>query len=303
MADVCSGAALSLFKKVYIEISNVCNLACPFCPEGTRGKRFMGAALFEKVIREAAPLTEEVCFHVFGEPLLHPQFDSCVALCNNLEVPINLTTNGILLNERRTEVLLNPAFKQINFSLQSFEANFPGRDNSDYLQNIFDFTERALVERPDLYINYRLWNGGEPGARESNELLIQKMKEALRVDFKNRADVRWKKNVKVKGRVFLHFDSRFQWPHPSHPVRSSRGFCYGLSSHIGILADGTVVPCCLDKDGIINLGHCGSQNLMEIIQSPRAHSILHGFNRGILVEDLCRKCTFISRFDKKRTRP
>ncbi|MBP9699039.1 MAG: radical SAM protein [Elusimicrobia bacterium] len=285
-----------LFKKVYIEISNVCNLQCSFCPETGRDKKFMELDLFEKMVREAAPLTEEVCFHVFGEPLLHPQFDSCVALCNNLGVPINLTTNGILLNQRRTEVLLNPAFRQINFSLQSFEANFPGRDNSVYLQNIFDFTERALVERPDLYINYRLWNSGEP---ESNELLFQKIKQALRVDFKNRADVRWKKNVKLKGRVFLHFDSRFQWPHPSHPVRSLRGFCYGLSSHIGILADGTVVPCCLDKDGIINLGHCGSQNLSEIIQSPRCQSILQGFNRGILVEDLCQKCTFISRFDKK----
>ena len=136
-----------LFKKVYFEISNVCNLRCSFCPETGRDKKFMELDLFEKMVREAAPLTEEVCFHVFGEPLLHPQFDSCVALCNNLGVPINLTTNGILLNQRRTEVLLNPAFRQINFSLHSFEANFPGRDNSVYLQNIFDFTERSLVER------------------------------------------------------------------------------------------------------------------------------------------------------------
>ncbi len=292
-----------LFKKVYIEISNVCNLRCSFCPETGRDKKFMDLDLFEKVIREAAPLTEEVCFHVFGEPLLHPQFDSCVALCHNRGVPINLTTNGILLNQRRTEVFLNPAFKQINFSLQSFEANFPGRDNSAYLQNIFEFTERAFRERPDLYINYRLWNSGEPGAQESNERLVQEIKQALRVDFEKRADVRWKKSVKLKGRVYLHFDSRFQWPDPNHPVRSTRGFCYGLSSHIGVLADGTVVPCCLDKDGIISLGHCGSRNLMEIVQSSRAQSILDGFNRGMLVEDLCRKCTFISRFDKKRAGP
>lgn len=289
-----------MFKKVFIEISNVCNLRCSFCPETGRDKKFMDLDLFEKVIREAAPLTEEVCFHVFGEPLLHPQFDSCVEVCRHLGVPVNLTTNGILLNQRRTEVLLNPAFKQINFSLQSFEANFPGRDNSAYLQNIFDFTEKALAERPDLYINYRLWNSGEPGARESNELLFQKIKQALRVDFKNRVDVRWKKNVKLKGQVYMHFDSRFQWPDPNHPIRSTRGFCYGLSSHIGILADGTVVPCCLDKDGIISLGHCASQSLMEIIQSSRAQSIFNGFNRGILVEDLCQKCTFISRFDKKK---
>jgi MoaA/NifB/PqqE/SkfB family radical SAM enzyme len=259
----------------------------------------MGTELFEKVVRAVAPLTEAVCFHLLGEPLLHPQFDSYVAFCNTLGVRIHLTTNGLLLNPRRAEVLLNPAFKQINFSLQSFEDNFPNRDISVYLQNIFEFTERALSERPDLYINYRLWNNGAEGALESNALLLQRIKEGLQVDFENRVDVRWKKNIKLKGRVFMHFDSRFEWPDPNHPVRKTKGYCYGLSSHMGILSDGTVVPCCLDKDGIIDLGNCGQRNISEIIHSPRSQFILEGFKQGILVEDLCRKCTFISRFDKK----
>jgi MoaA/NifB/PqqE/SkfB family radical SAM enzyme len=294
--------ALRTFNKVYIEISNVCNLHCPFCPEVVRDKKWMGRELFDKIVRAVAPLTEAVCFHLMGEPLLHPEFDSYVALCRTLGVRIHLTTNGLLLNQRRTEALLNPAVKQINFSLQSFEANFPERENSAYLQNIFDFTERAIRERPDLTIHYRLWNEGSEGARGANDLLLEKIKQGLHVDFKNTADVRWKKGVLLKGRVSLHFDSRFQWPDPSQPVRSARGFCYGLSSHIGILADGTVVPCCLDKDGVIPLGNCGSQDIQEIIQSPRATALRQGFQNGILVEDLCRKCTFISRFDKKLRR-
>lgn len=259
----------------------------------------MGRELFEKVVRAVAPLTEEVCFHLMGEPLLHPEFDSYVAFCRTVGVRLNITTNGLLLDRQRTEALLNSAVKQINFSLQSFEANFPHRDHSEYLQNIFDFTERALRERSDLYINYRLWNEGAEGAQGSNDLLLQKIKQGLHVEIQKKADVRWKKSVHLKGRVFLHFDSRFQWPHLDQPVRSARGFCYGLSSHIGILADGTVVPCCLDKDGVIGLGNADTQNIDEIIDSPRARALRQGFQRGNLVEDLCRKCTFISRFDKK----
>jgi sulfatase maturation enzyme AslB (radical SAM superfamily) len=288
-----------MFKKVYIEISNVCNLHCPFCPDVGRDKTFMGRDLFEKVVQVVGPLTEEVCFHLMGEPLLHPEFDSYVAFCQTFGVRINLTTNGFLLNERRMKALLNPTVRQINFSLQSFEANLPGRDPSLYLQKIFDFTEQAIRERSDLYINYRLWNEGAEGAPESNDRLLQKIKQGLRVEFNKTTDVRWKKSVGVKGRVSLHFDNRFQWPHPRQPVRSTEGFCYGLSSHIGVLADGTVVPCCLDKEGEIPLGNGGSQNIHDILQSPRAAAIRQGFQHGRLVEDLCQRCTFISRFDKK----
>jgi sulfatase maturation enzyme AslB (radical SAM superfamily) len=286
-------------QKVYIEISNVCNLQCSFCPEVERGKGFMEPDLFRKVTAAVVPLTDEVCFHLMGEPLLHPEFDDYLRFCGTLGLRVNLTTNGMLLNPELVQALMDPALKQINFSLQSFEANFPGKDNSEYLQKIFDFTQRALVERPDLYINYRLWNQGAEGAPASNARLIEKIKDALQVDFDPFADVRWKKSVKIKGRLYLHFDSRFIWPHPAQPLRSTKGFCHGLSSHIGILADGTVVPCCLDKEGVISLGNCGRRSIDEIIDGSRATSIREGFRKGVLVEDLCQKCTFIARFDRK----
>ncbi|MBL0348997.1 MAG: SPASM domain-containing protein [Elusimicrobia bacterium] len=287
------------FKRVYIEISNVCNLQCSFCPAVARDTQFMGIDLFRKIAAAAAPLTEEVGFHLMGEPLLHPAFNSFVDACASLGLPIHLTTNGFLLQPTRSNILLHPALKQINFSLQSFADNFPEKDDADYLQRIFDFTERAGRERPDLYINYRLWNHGAPRSLEGNGRLIGKIKRGLGVDFGNVPDVRWKKSVPLKGRASLHFDTRFQWPHPDQPVRSSRGFCHGLSTHIGVLADGTVVPCCLDKEGVINLGNLGTQNIHDVLQSPRATAIREGFKKGILVEDLCRKCTYISRFDGK----
>jgi len=290
------------FKKVYIEISNVCNLQCTFCPEVERDKRFMEPALFERVARAVAPLTDEVCFHLMGEPLLHPQFDAYLHFCETLGVSVNLTTNGILLNPGRIKALESPALKQINFSLQSFESNFPEADDADYLARIFDFTRQAMRSRPQLYVNLRLWNHGAPGAPASNSRLIAKIKQGLGAEFNEFSDVRWKKSVKIAGRVYLHFDSRFQWPHPAQPVRSTRGFCHGLSSHIGILADGTVVPCCLDKEGVINLGNCAAQPIEAILGSPRAQAIHQGFQVGELVEDLCQKCTFIARFDKAERR-
>lgn len=290
------------FKKVYIEISNVCNLQCTFCPEVQRGKTFMGPELFQKAVRAVAPLTETVCFHLMGEPLLHPRFQEYVAFCGALGLQVDITTNGVLLDEKRTEALLHPALRQVNFSLQAFSDNFPEKDNAAYLDKIFHFTRLALERRPELYINYRLWNEGAEGAPVANAQILERIRRALSISFEPVWDVRRKKGVKLTGRLSLHMDSRFEWPNPHHPVRSERGFCHGLSSHIGILADGTVVPCCLDKEGVIALGNCGAQNIEDLLQAPRARAIHEGFQKGLLVEDLCRKCTFIARFDRKASR-
>jgi len=284
------------FKKIYIEISNVCNLQCTFCPEVERGKKFMEAELFRKVATQASYLTDVVCFHLMGEPLLHPKFSDYLDICGALGLRLEVTTNGVLLDEKRTEALLKPMVAQVNFSLQSFGDNFPERDNAHYLQNIFFFTQRALTARPDLYVYYRLWNEGAAGAPAANNQMFEKIREGLQVDFPPEA-VHRQKAVHLKGRVYMHLDVRFEWPHPSRPVRGTKGFCYGMSSQMGILADGTVVPCCLDKEGVINLGNCGSKRLDHLLSTPRAKAIREGFKNGILVEDLCQRCTYIERFD------
>lgn len=168
----CGGVALDLpesrepvlkkYKRINIEISNVCNLSCSFCPEVHRQKKVMSEDLFRKVLAQVAPLTEEVCLHLMGEPLGHPRLSEFVDLCAEYGVPINLTSNGTLLNEKRQEILLRPIVRQVNFSVHSFEANFGERDVLPYMAKLFAFTRQAFALRPDLYINYRIWDLTDP---------------------------------------------------------------------------------------------------------------------------------------------
>ncbi len=146
------------FSKVYVEIGNICNLQCSFCPEVIREKKLMGVDLFSRIIDQISPLTELVAFHLMGDPLVHPKLSEFVEICELKKVKIFLVTNGVLLREDKTELLLNPAFHQVNFSLHSYFDNHPGKDPTTYLENIFKYTERAFEVRPELYINYRLWN-------------------------------------------------------------------------------------------------------------------------------------------------
>jgi radical SAM protein with 4Fe4S-binding SPASM domain len=292
---------MSRYRRINIEISNICNLQCNFCPEVHRQKQVMSSELFSTIMHQASPLTDEVCLHLMGEPLGHPELRKFVEICESVNVPINISSNGLLLNADRTELLLRPIVRQVNFSVHSFAANFPGQSVANYAQKILRFTRLAMTERPDLYINYRLWDLDDKAqALPENLELRQILCEEFAVEFNDiKIDIRRKKGYKLGGRVYLNLDSRFEWPSPNSPVRSTSGTCHGLSTHFGILADGAVVPCCLDKEGVIRLGNVRDTKLSEILSCSRASAMRQGFAEHKLLEDLCQRCTFIERFDRK----
>jgi MoaA/NifB/PqqE/SkfB family radical SAM enzyme len=292
-------AAPKRFTKVNLEISSICNLQCSFCPEVLRAKKLIEPDLFRNIIAQVAPLTEQVCFHLMGDPLVHPKLEELVAICHEHDVRIFFVTNGVLLRDAKAELLLHPAFRQVNFSLHSFADNFGDRDPMPYLERIFAYTERAFAERPDLYLNYRLWNLAEPrGSADRNRRMLGEIEKRFGVSVDEAAvDVRVQKSRRLKNRLYLHFDTEFTWPALDLPVLGESGRCYGLSSHFGILVDGTVVPCCLDKKGAIPLGNVRDKPILEILDSPRSQSILEGFRKGKLVESLCQRCQYIERFD------
>ncbi len=292
------------YRRAYVEISNICNLQCHFCPEVERQKQVMTARQFAALAPQLVGLVDEVCLHLMGEPLNHPELAAIIGICADLNLPINLTTNGVLLTGARRELLLSPIVRQINVSVHSFEANFPTREVDPYLERILSFADEAERTRPELYINLRLWDlrpGDSPAP--SNERIRSILTSRYGVDLSPAAiDIKRRKQVRLRGRLSAHFDSRFVWPSLTLPKRSESGFCHGLGSHFGIHADGTVVPCCLDKEAVINLGNTFDTPLEQILSSDRAELIRSGFSAGVLHEDLCQKCPFISRFDRKAKR-
>ncbi len=285
------------FSKINIEISNICNLQCSFCPEVIRTKQLMDLDLFETIIQQIAPLTELVCFHLMGDPLVHPKLAELVQICEKYLVKIFFVTNGVLLKDTNSQILLSPAFYQVNFSLHSFFDNFKNKSPDIYLNKIFQWTEAAFIHRPDLYINYRLWNLQDVRNEQAeNQDMLCRIEDYFQFKLKNQIDVRKQKSVRVKNNLYLHFDTEFIWPDINLPVLGKQGTCYGLSSHFGILVDGTVVPCCLDKEAAIPLGNIKQNKIEDILNNARSQSILKGFSENKLVENLCQRCQYIERF-------
>lgn len=285
-----------MFKRIYIEISNICNLQCSFCPTVKTESRVLSVPDFEKILKQAAPLTEEVCLHVMGEPLTHPNIDKIIKTCELCKLKVQITTNGLDISKFSDIILASPSVRQINFSVQCFKDNFPDKNINDYLLEILNFSVLANRLRPDLYINFRLWNIGE--TLDNNEDVFLFIEEFFKIKINRKVDVSSIKSKKIWNKLSLHFDSRFEWPSMDSPLVGDKGTCHALKGHIGILSDGTVISCCLDKDGQTPLGNCLTQNLDAILKSPRAVKMREGFDKGVLVEELCKHCSYIKRFSK-----
>ncbi len=274
------------FQKIYVEISNRCNLSCAFCPGTRRAPGRMTVEEFGELLPKLRPYTQFLYFHIMGEPLCHPQLKEFLALAGESGFKVILTTNGTLLAKQQEMLLNAPALHKINISLHAFEANDLAIPFEKYLEDCFRFGQAAKGEK---LVVYRLWNQG--GAEAKNGEILKTMKSFFPEPW-----VTERRGTKIENRVYLEHGEKFDWPDMQAREETVPLFCYGLRDQLGVLWDGTVVPCCLDHEGDLALGNLFRQDMEEILESSRAKAIYDGFTQRKAVEDLCRRCGYARRF-------
>ena len=288
------------FKKVYIEITNVCNLSCNFCPKTKRKYKFMNKEEFTYILEQVKPFTDHIYFHLMGEPLLHENIEYFLKESKEKGLHVNLTTNGTLLNKVGYKIINSNAVRQVNISLHSFEANKKTVELEEYLNNVTDFIIKAR-ENSNIICAIRLWNMDSEDLRGENNLnkeILKIIEENLGLEFSLSEKLQESNKIKLKDKVYLNMAEKFQWPDIKIDTLGENVFCHGLRNQIGILADGTVVPCCLDSDGNLELGNVFEKTLEDILNGERATNIYNGFSRRVAVESLCQKCGYATRFKK-----
>lgn len=281
------------FKRIYIEITNICNLHCSFCPDSGRISGFMTEDLFSRILDEIRETSEYIYLHVKGEPLMHPLLERFLGIACEKKFKVNLATNGTLIARHREMLLDQPSIRQISFSLHSIEDDLTGAGK--YLDDIFSFSNEA-INKTKMFIEFKLWNLNGTTENEINNIIFSRIESHFNLKCKVIDMVPSGKGIKISDRIFLNRDKSFLWPDLNLPDGSHKGFCYGLKKQAAILVDGTVVPCCLDGKGIINLGNIKASSFNDIINSERSTNMIRGFSERHVVEKLCLKCTYRDRF-------
>lgn len=264
------------FKKIYLEITNGCNLNCDFCIKNQRKAKYISIDEFENVLEKIKDYTDYLYFHVLGEPLLHPNVNELIDNASK-NFKVNITINGYLIDRIKN----NKNIRQLNISLHSFNNKY-NVSIDDYLNNIFNTIDNLVIN--GTYISLRLW--------------VKNKYNNTIVDYINKrycADIDYNlNNNKVSKNIFIDKFHEFIWPDKDNSYYNENGACYGLIDHIGILVDGTIIPCCLDSRGEINLGNIYKDNLDEILKSDRVINMINGFKNNKKCEELCKHCKFIN---------
>ena len=279
------------FKRVYIEITNTCNLACSFCIQNSRPAHRMSIDEFKHVIKEVKPYTKHVYFHVLGEPLSHPDLATFLQICKEANIEVIITTNGTLL-KKQCDVLANAGcIRQLNVSLHSF----PQHEQPNYLKDVF--ASSKILVASGIHVNYRLWSLVDQHLTKETQVIFDKIKEYYQVSF-DQETLKRMMRIDLADHLHLHFETIFTWPSLNLPYLSDHGTCLGMKTMCGILSDGSVVPCCLDTKGDMNLGNIFQTPLKDIVESKRCEAMRIGFQNRKLSEELCKHCSYRLRFDK-----
>lgn len=273
------------YSRVYIEITNICNKNCSFCPGTVREPKRMTEEEFCYVAKSLVGLTDYLYFHVMGEPLTHPNLRALIEYATSLGFKCAITTNGSLL-DRVGESILDSGLYKMNISVHSFEG---GTEESyqSYINSIASYANKS--SEAGILTVLRLWNKGHDGGLNDSTLEI--LQSAL--------DGEWKwgsRGARIRHKLHLEYGDRFDWPDMEAENMGNSVFCYGLGDHFGILCDGRVIPCCLDREGAITLGNIFEEDINEILSSDRAEAIREGFKQRCAVEELCQKCGYARRF-------
>lgn len=274
------------FKKIYIEITNICNLSCSFCSKSTRQSESMSINKFEEVIEKIKNYTDTIYLHVKGEPLLHPKLKEIFNICDANNIRVNLTTNGILLKNKVDELTTNNCLKTINISLHC------ENNKENYFEDIFYTVDNNLKNK---IIVYRLWTLKDGKLDKKSTYIVDKIISNYNLSTEVVDKIKTEKNIKIANNIYIDKDNKFEWP-TINSRNKSLGFCMALKTQIGILVDGTVIPCCLDSNGEIKLGNIFRNSMEDILNSDRYINLQKSFQDRKPCELLCQKCTFKNKF-------
>jgi len=278
-----------MFSKIYIEITNYCNLSCSFCSVDSLSKKEMSVKEFETVIKKVKNYANSIYLHVKGEPLLHSKLDEILDICDKNNMKVCITTNGTLL-DKRLDILLKHHIKQINISLHS-ENNYP-----NYFDTVFKCADKLSNNTT---IIYRIWTLSTLRLDKISTNIVEKLKKHYSLDKDILDKIKNDKNIKIKDNIYLDKDYEFTWPKINGELETT-GTCLGTRTHIAILSNGTIVPCCLDSNGIIKLGNIFEDNLKDVLNTELFKRINEGFKNQKIVCDLCKSCTYRNRFNKEK---
>ena len=245
-------------KRVYLEITNACNLDCPFCTY-EKGNRFLSYEQICSYILQIKPFCNYIYLHILGEPLLHPDFEKILSFLDENHMQLQLISNGLLLKQY-PNLLNHRCLRKLSISLHSL---YHLKVEPEYFETI----NQILAEKTDTVIELRFYGMIPEGQIKEyyNQLVSSYQCKASR-----------NHSIQLKDNVYLRKEEFFQWPDIHDDVISYQGYCHGAIDMIAINSNSDVTICCLDPNAYNRIGNL--QNQKKGLQRHSAYGETQGLD-------------------------
>lgn len=317
-------------ERLHIEVTNVCNFKCEFCPDAimTRRRGHMDLSLLERLLKTVADeqIAEIVTFHLMGEPLIYPHIFPAIRRAVNLGLRLHLTTNGSTFHlcPEHIEKLVASGIPKVTISLQTPDPHTfqlrgapPRLPSEAYFAGITRYVQKNLQDPhapTRIHIKF-LDTTPHPFLVPHKPMDIMSGRAQMQAELMSWAQrllagvVDAPDSRTLQTAIAHHRPGRWQLI-PLHPklvletfpldswgnveseqvIPAQFGYCNGASRQAGILYDGTVVPCCKDYEGQIPLGNVTQQPLHSILEGAAACALRTGFDRFQVTHPVCQRC-------------
>ena len=305
------------FHKIYVEITDICGLSCSFCTPKKAKRGVMPLTLFKNIIEQIANYTKFISLHVLGDPLCVENLNEYLAIGSYYNVKFDIVSSGAFLQQKHFPILTQDSIHQVSFSLDAlFNHSHLNKEIHKYFDRIIDFYMYANANYPKLYINLRLFGNND------YTYLLERFPNAIMQTEKRR--------LRLAKNFFLRFHKPFIWhaTQKHHNLKSSfldsinqslhkdkpsndklletksimsqmqnhpkpnKPYCFGSVKQLAILANGIVVPCCIDANGSMPLGNLCVQDFESILKSKPMKTMQKAQHTHKNLPNLCSTCTF-----------
>lgn len=269
-----------MLKRVYLEITNSCNLDCPFCTN-EKGSNFLSIKEIENYIVQIKEYCNYIYLHVLGEPTIHPNFDEILDILDRNDMNLQLVTNGTLLN-RHPELTKHKCLRKLSISIHSI--------NNINVNDVYFETINKLIESDKQYkLELRFYDKSNLSKQLNDYLSYLKQRYIFETTTKNNS-------FKLKENTYVYFEELFNWPNINDEFISNIGTCHGAIDMIAINSKSDVTICCLDPKAFNRIGNLKQNSLKEILESQKYLNYINDFKNNTITSELCQKCSYRLRF-------
>lgn len=305
-------------RRIYIELTNRCNLVCGFCPypEVKDHRPDMELDLVKKIIDDIKRNIQYriIYFHNLGEPLMYKNLEEVLNYCDGNNIKYGITTNGLLLDKNKS-ILKNKKIDQLNISYQATRKKL--HDERKTMISVDEYRRLIVNDINALQLggfsgtikikllttdhrsmfkdrNFENIESADELTTEIDKFYFDLMGRKLQDEQRKKItdlDICRHHKIKIKRNVFIETFPFLTWGNYKQQVwQANFGRCNAIKEQLVILSNGDVIPCCYDIDSEMFIGNTREQELSEILENDKSKELQNEFSSGIIRQKRCQKC-------------